>query len=426
MVLGALRCVIAALTVAAGAWLSAAPASAYVFGKDDRIPLPQEYAPLKYKIGFLYTRRGNFGCTASCVAKDMILTAAHCVLGGRGKRSSKPPADLKFYLPNKHMKGYFDTADAVHQGDYLPRNVFTGVGGQRTYNGRNVNRDWAYVKLNSSVCKRGTLPLKSLPMGQIAKAGKTGKLLEIAFHGDKEFGKTLYYTNSCSVKGVSSKRRRSRVAKTIKHTCDLKPGASGSPLLMNVDGKLSIVGVNVAQRWTQRYLRRGKKIVKRYKRRAAYNMAVHSSAFIRHHAQIAPVKLVTNTSRLERIQRGLKDRKFYTGKVDGVFGPATRNAIRKFEKSANRPLLGLPTVSLLDQIGAAGAPRLAQSVPPTKTSLVELEQLRKVRRSLSGEARKAMTLKIYRKLMEHVAAKQKDWGRKTGETVTAGTKTAHP
>lgn len=422
---GGSKSVIAVLAVVLGVWLSASAAQAYVFGKDDRIPLPGEYAHLKNKIGFLYTRTGNYGCTASCVAKDTILTAAHCVLGGRGKRPAKPQADLKFYLPSKYLKGYYDAADALHGGDYLPRNVFTGAGGSRTFTSRNINSDWAYVKLATNACKGGSLTLKSLPMGKIAEAAKTGKLLEVAFHGDRDFGKTLLFTNTCPVQGVSSNQKRKNVAKTIRHTCDLTPGASGSPLLMDVDGELSIVGLNVAQRYTQRYLRRGKKIIKYYKRKATHNLAVHPSVFIRYLAQIAPAKLVTSTRRLEWIQRGLKERKLYSGKIDGVFGPATRNAIRRFEQSVAQPVLGMPTLELLDRIKPS-PPETAGNEGnenKTKSTLTEIEQLRAKRRTLWGAARNAITLEIHRKAMERVTAIQNEWKHKNAH---ANADTAKP
>ncbi len=413
MVPGGFKQLIAILTLFAGLCLNVQAASAYVFGKDDRVPLPSKLEHLQYKIGFLYTRSGKYGCTASCVTEDIILTAAHCVLGGRGKRSAKPATDLKFYLPNKYLKGRYNSADVLHTGDYLPRNVLTGVGGKRTYNGRNSNVDWAFVKLSARACKRGSLPVKSLKMGEIAEAGKSGKLMEVAFHGDKNFGEILYYTNNCRIKGVGSKRQLARVAKTIRHTCDLVQGASGSPLLMNVDGELSIVGLNVAERYTQRYLRRGKKIIKYYKRKPTYNLAVHPSAFIDHLELLSPVKLVLGARRLEQLQQALKARKLYSGAVDGMFGPATRRAIRKYQQSQDSPVLGMPTVALWQEIGTSS---VAKSEEKPEQQLTELERLSKKRLTLSGKARTEVTLEIYRRRMERVAAQHEEWARKNAPT----------
>ncbi|NNF77802.1 MAG: hypothetical protein HKN05_07205 [Rhizobiales bacterium] len=406
---GDFKYLIAVLAVAAGVSLNAWPAAAYVFGKDDRVPLPSEYSHLKHKIGFLHSRKGHFGCTATCVAKDTILTAAHCIFGRRGKKSTKAPDDLKFYLPHTHMTGHYNSARVWHVGDFLPRNVLTGVGGKRAVSSRNIDADWAFAKIGSNTCNRGNLKIKSLPMGEIAKAAKSNKLIEVAFHGDREFGKTLLFTNNCRVKGVTTKRRRRSVAKTIMHTCDLKSGASGSPLLMTVGGQLTIVGLNVAERSSRRYLRRGKKIIKYYKRKPTHNVAVHPSTFIHQLNQIAPAKIVLSARHMESFQRSLKERKLYAGKIDGVFGPATRNAIRKYERSISEPVLGIPTQKLLDKIAALSSPVEQTSKQIKAKPLTEIERLREKRRTLSGKARNALTLEIHRKNMERLTAMQNEW-----------------
>jgi peptidoglycan hydrolase-like protein with peptidoglycan-binding domain len=42
-----------------------------------------------------------------------------------------------------------------------------------------------------------------------------------------------------------------------------------------------------------------------------------------------------NPDRVMKIQQALKDKGFYSGPVDGVMGPATRNAIRSFQQANN-------------------------------------------------------------------------------------------
>ncbi|MEM8647193.1 MAG: peptidoglycan-binding domain-containing protein, partial [Pseudomonadota bacterium] len=184
-------------------------------------------------------------------------------------------------------------------------------------------------------------------------------------------------------------------------------------LLMHVDGELSIVGLNVAERYTQRYLRRGKKIIKYYKRKPSYNLAVHPSAFIDHLDLLAPAKLVLGARRLEQLQRALKERKLYTGAIDGMFGPATRRAIRKYQESQDTPVLGMPTVALWQEIGTS---TVAKSAEEPEQQLTELERLSKKRLTLSGKARNDVTLEIYRKRMERVAAQQAEWARKNAPT----------
>ncbi|QQS10573.1 MAG: SEL1-like repeat protein [Rhodospirillales bacterium] len=65
--------------------------------------------------------------------------------------------------------------------------------------------------------------------------------------------------------------------------------------------------------------------------------------------------------RLVEIQRMLASLSFYSGEPDGVIGPATRAAIREFEKLAGMPETGEPTAALHDalreQVELTGRPR---------------------------------------------------------------------
>ena len=42
-----------------------------------------------------------------------------------------------------------------------------------------------------------------------------------------------------------------------------------------------------------------------------------------------------DSERITQIQQALKDKGFYSGPVDGVMGPDTRNAIRSFQQANN-------------------------------------------------------------------------------------------
>ncbi len=323
----------------------------YVFGKDDRIALPNEFGELKFKIGLIFSANTRHGCTASCVAKDVILTAAHCVLSGSGRKRRIETSGVKFVLPSKHLKNEYIIADVLHPADYTPRNVVSGFPVTRAQAGRGRSRDWAFVKLSSNACRYGALPVRSVPARELRKASKAGNLMEIAFHGDRDYGKTLLYTNKCRLLGLSKRKKRQDAPALIRHRCDLTSGASGSPLLINQAGGPVIAALNIAEFATQRYLRRGRKIIKYYKKKPTYNLAINASVFQSRLERIAELKVVTTRSALELIQKGLKHRQLYKGKIDGVFGPATWNALRKFERRQKRTPLGLPTTVLLKELG---------------------------------------------------------------------------
>ncbi len=358
LLLSVLSVALSAITASAGpAPLASPPESnlplqkVYVFGKDDRIAVPEKFAELKHKIGLVYSANTRHGCTASCVAKDVILTAAHCVLSKRSRKSKRvETSGVQFILPSKHLKGQFIVADVLHPADYTPRNVISGFPVTRAQTGGGKAKDWAFVKLSSNACRYGSLPLRALPAAELQAASKTGKLMEVAFHGDRDYGKTLLYTDKCKLRGFGKRRKRKSAPVLIKHRCDLTSGASGSPLLVNTPEGPVIAALNVAEFATQRYLRRGRKIIKYYRKKPSHNLAINVSVFQDKLEHLTGIKVVNTKNALERIQTGLKLRRLYKGKVDGIFGPATWSALRKFERQQKRGPLGLPTSALLKEL----------------------------------------------------------------------------
>ncbi len=57
-----------------------------------------------------------------------------------------------------------------------------------------------------------------------------------------------------------------------------------------------------------------------------------------------------DTALLSKVQQELMRRGLYPGPVDGVLGPMTRQAIERFEASANLKITGMPSQSLLDYL----------------------------------------------------------------------------
>src|ERR1700675_3915376 len=72
-----------------------------VFGSDERVPLPQSLRSVGDKIGVLHDPRSHSVCTAFCVARDIVATAAHCLY----RTSDVPPlhlTDLTLKLHGSH------------------------------------------------------------------------------------------------------------------------------------------------------------------------------------------------------------------------------------------------------------------------------------------------------------------------------------
>ena len=61
-------------------------------------------------------------------------------------------------------------------------------------------------------------------------------------------------------------------------------------------------------------------------------------------------RLLSRTDRI-RLQELLNDQGFYDGKIDGRFGPASRDAIHRFQRAANmRPADGYPSPAVLERL----------------------------------------------------------------------------
>jgi len=50
------------------------------------------------------------------------------------------------------------------------------------------------------------------------------------------------------------------------------------------------------------------------------------------------------------VQEALSERGFYTGSIDGLYGPKTESAIKQFEREAGLQVTGRPSPDLLGQI----------------------------------------------------------------------------
>ncbi len=57
-------------------------------------------------------------------------------------------------------------------------------------------------------------------------------------------------------------------------------------------------------------------------------------------------------SQVRELQDALNARGFDSGTVDGLAGPATRDALRRFQRSVGLPADGYPTLDLLERLAA--------------------------------------------------------------------------
>lgn len=197
-----------------------------IIGEDGRVRI-RRMAPPWTAIGRLNRRFGGF-CTGALVAADLVLTAAHCLYNVRAGRWPAPPT---FHFVAGYSRGRH-AADAP--------GIAVRSAGIALLDGNlpdHIGSDWVYLRLARPLAGSGGIAPFPLYRGPLAPM--VGRPLMLAgYHQDAAH--ILSVERGCSIVEVFGGGR------TFMHSCDSTRGASGAPLLLEVEGRLEIVGITVA------------------------------------------------------------------------------------------------------------------------------------------------------------------------------------
>jgi protease YdgD len=160
-------------------------------------------------IGRLDHRDGY--CTATLIAPDLLLTAAHCVYDGKGAAIS--PADLSFQAGLTHGKA------AARRKVYDPH---VGV------NAKNVRHDVALVRLAKPIPTHELAPF-SVFDGRVPD----GPVSVVSYGRGRS--DALSRQNACQVV-----QHREQI---VTMDCDVTFGSSGSPVFTHLNGRGQIASV---------------------------------------------------------------------------------------------------------------------------------------------------------------------------------------
>src|SRR5262245_5974012 len=342
-----------------------------VFGKDDRVGLPPRYGSLRNSIGLLFNVQARTVCSAFCVADNVIATAAHCLFRTAGER---PPYLGGFWFARQSAERNRITRIAGAQMGSAAQNIMAGSLRMSRRPPIDATSDLALVRLDAPACQGFVLPLRPMSSDAVAREAAAQRLYQVGYHRDF-VGWRLAYSRPCGAsrhdgtEWSAVARDFSSPDHLVLHTCDTGGASSGSPLLVDSDYGPEVIGINVGTYMQAKVMMHKGQVVHRFKASNVANTAVSAQAFADRLTAFRDANILPAGTRLQNLQARLKTLKFYSGQVDGSYGPALRDAIRAFESAQNAAVTGLATAALLRRLEAIPA---SQPQPEMSTSQLRM------------------------------------------------------
>jgi hypothetical protein len=156
----------------------------------------------------------------------------------------------------------------------------------------------------------------------------------------------------------------------LLHHCDTGGASSGSPLLLDRAGVISVIGINVGTYVQSKILTEGGQVTLREKAETVANTAVNAGVFAGRIELLRNASLLTSGQPLRDLQQRLTEQRLYQARVDGSYGPMLRTAIENYERQSRLPVTGLATHDLLNRLNreARGLGQVSpSSAPPPPT-----------------------------------------------------------
>lgn len=323
-----------------------------VFGRDERRPLQQSRRDLHDALGLLYDDHSRLVCTAFCVARHVVATAAHCV-HGTGDKPAPRLSSLTFRHTFTEKRSVARVAGAASGN--AAQHIMSGSMRLSVRPPIDATSDWALVRLDRPACSR-TLALAPYDARAVVELAATGRVYQVAFHRDFADWR-LAIGAPCSVSPSYDGADRQTIERDFEdadnlvlHGCDTGGASSGSPLLVDGPRGPEVVALNVGTYVLSKVLMNDGEIVKRFRSDTIANTALSAAILKPALTAFERAEILAERRDIAEVQRQLARRGYYDGPSDGVYGPQTRTAIERVEAAWRLPPTGLATRSLLARL----------------------------------------------------------------------------
>lgn len=339
-----------------------------VFGRDDRVALPERLAATASRIGVLFNNPARSVCSAFCVGPAMIATAAHCVAVTSPQGSRMRPADFLFARAYDRERDYARIEG--YTAGSAAQHIFTGEFRLNVRPPIDAARDWALVRLDRPICRHGGLAIQPVTSDDILAMAQAGRVFNIAYHRDLPTW-TPTYSGPCHAGRDFGASDWSTIApdfespdQIILHTCDTGGASSGSPIFAEGPQGPVVVAMNVGTYVQSRIVTQQGQVTHRQQTETIANTAVNAAVFAEHVAAFRAAQILATGAPIRQLQEYLAALNFYTDRADGDYGPVLKAAIVDYQKSQGLPVTGLATAQLLARLVAQAASRHTPTSAP--------------------------------------------------------------